>query len=288
MSFELVKENSLGARIDVTLKEASLDKNAVCQKLTPVPVSPRPPLVERMDNASKRRDKILCEKKQKAAVDIENKHKKVQEKLDQHKEKTTKLITERVKSADSKRKSLIDERVIKAQADVEKAKKISAEMKQEREGQLKSLEDKIVEKVTKANENHAKHIEKRKSQASAHMAEVLKTVETVEKKQAEEKARALRKEKDAHEKRMQLIEEERTRLKAKHEKVERLAQSKKNADPNDPKVIAKETEKILRKKCEAHEKREKLLEEERLRLKAKHEKVKMIAKNKKNCSTTEE
>lgn len=64
--------------------------------------------------------------------------------------------TERIKSADTKRRSILDEKVEKAKADVEKAKKLSAEKREQEDKQLKALQNKIVEKKAKAEELHWK------------------------------------------------------------------------------------------------------------------------------------
>merc|ERR1711881_710914 len=99
------------AAFELVIKDAKLNKETICEKLKK-PQQPRSPLADRLDNAQRRRDEKLNEKKEKAAVDLANKQKKVREQ-EELKVETEKLVTERIKSADSKRKSIVDEKVAK-------------------------------------------------------------------------------------------------------------------------------------------------------------------------------
>merc|ERR1712036_142 len=145
------------------------------------------------------------EKKEKAAVDLANKQKKVREQEEELKVKTEKLVTERIKSADSKRKSIVDEKVAKAQAEVIKAK-----------------------------ENHAKHLAKVIEAAKTLTVEEHKA--KVAQKEAEELAEKNKKieekVKAAEEKRAKILEAERQRLREKHEKAKLVPLNKKKVDPS--------------------------------------------------------
>merc|ERR1711881_428146 len=145
------------AAFELVIKDAKLNKETICEKLKK-PQQPSCPLADRLDNAQRRRDEKLNEKKEKAAVDLANKQKKVREQEEELKVKTEKLVTERIKSADSKRKSIVDEKVAKAQAEVIKAKKVAALKKEEAE-ELAEKNKKIEEKVKAAEEKRAKILE---------------------------------------------------------------------------------------------------------------------------------
>merc|ERR1711881_466470 len=134
------------AAFELVIKDAKLNKETICEKLKK-PQQPRSPLADRLDNAQRRRDEKLNEKKEKAAVDLANKQKKVREQeeelkvkeaaktltVEEHKAKVAqkeaeelaeknKKIEEKVKAAEEKRAKILEAERQRLREKHEKAK----------------------------------------------------------------------------------------------------------------------------------------------------------------------
>merc|ERR1739848_270279 len=97
--------------------------------------------------------------------------------------------TIRVKSADSKRKSLLDEKKAKAQADVSKAKKLASQKQVAEKKQTRELKSEIEQRQAKALLAHAAQLEavKTKAKVDEKVEKVLKVKKVLE-KDVQEKA----------------------------------------------------------------------------------------------------
>lgn len=227
MSVSPINENEYGAAFDYIMENAKVAKESVTEKLSKA--TPRSPLVNRLDNAQKRRDSHLNEKKEKAAVDPEKIKKQKEQIEEEMKEKTLNVHTIRVKSADSKRKSLLDEKKAKAQADVSKAKKLASQKQVAEKKQTRELKSEIEQRQAKALLAHAAQLEavKTKAKVDEKVEKVLKVKKVLEKDVQEKAAVELERKLSAVElNREKRLEEEKTRLKEKHEKAKLVAQNK--------------------------------------------------------------
>lgn len=218
MSVSEIREKENGSAFEVIIKSPNRDVNQVlAAKANNSPrAPPRAPLVDRLDNASKRYVEQLNEKKNKAA-EISTKVKVVKEKQAEKVESQIAATTERIKSADTKRRSILDEKVAKGKADVDKAKGLSKQKRDEEEAKLKQLQAKIHEKANKAEEIHAKQIELVKEKAK--VAPKPKPAELEEQFRKETAEKLQIKMSSVGEKRNKLIAEEKRKLQQHHEKV---------------------------------------------------------------------
>jgi hypothetical protein len=234
MSVSEIKEKENGSAFEVILKSPQKDASVVLAKkkvLTPN----RKPLVDRLDNASKRYEEQLNEKKNKAAEKF-TKVLKIKEDQVERIESQKQATTERIKSADTKRRSILDEKVEKAKADVEKAKKLSAEKREQEDKQLKALQNKIVEKKAKAEELHAKQIEiiKEKAKVKLTLTDIEQHKLRVEQEFREQTAAKLNsKLSSVDEKRAKILAEEQRKLKEHHEKVSETQKKVQNSKKQD-------------------------------------------------------
>jgi len=225
-----INQNENGAAYEYIVENPKVPKSAIVDKLTK-PTTPRSPLVDRISNAQKRRDSYLNEKKEKAVVYCDEKAKKREELEEKYKENTAQKVTERVKSAESKRKSLLDEKKAKAQAEYEKAKKVANEQAALKEEKKQKIVAKIDEKLTTAAEQKNKQLEavKEKAAGSWEKAKV-KVDERNEGKIKETAVQLEKKMSDCALNREKLIEREVMRLKEKHEKAKVVKANKKVAE----------------------------------------------------------
>lgn len=222
MSVSPINENQNGAAFEYIVENPKMAKDPIVKKLTK-PAAARSPLVDRLDNAQKRRDSHLKEKKEKAAVDpsaVVKQKEQMEEKL---KENTVNRVTERIKSADTKRKSLLEEKAAKGQAEYEKAKKLAEAKKIDVEGELNKIQDKLAA----ATENKSKHLEAVKEKAKVDLEKAQKLREEKEKELKQQSAAQLERKLSACQlNREKLLEDEVARLKEKHEKAKQVAANK--------------------------------------------------------------
>jgi len=216
-----INENEYGAAFELTLSNPKMDKEVIAEKLHKT--TPREPLTDRMESAQKRRDCHLSEQKEKARKSFVN-IEQIQEKKQDNDVTILKKAEERIKSAETKRKSLIDEKVVKARADVEKAKKLSKWKAEEPEVKATEIASAIEKKLSKAEENRKKQIQDRLEKCK------VKPVKTKEELEAdlikETEAKLVKKLSNASLNKDALHEKELARLREKHEKVEMLKNEK--------------------------------------------------------------
>jgi len=173
-------------------------------------------------------------------------------------------LTDRIQKADTKRKSLIDEKVVKARANVEKAKNLS--------------KMKITEESTKVSEAQKKMLE---AQAKVEEARKAKIQEKLEKCKVKEVVKPVKATEVAIENKMSKVEE--NRKKQIQEKLEKckVKTVKTKKELEDEKIQEVEV-KLVKKLSNAQLNKETLQEQELARLREKHEKVEMKKVEKKN------
>lgn len=182
-------------------------------------------------------------------------------------------LTDRLQKADTKRKSLIDEKVVKARANVEKAKHLS--------------KMKVTEESTKVSETREKMLE---TQAKVEEARKAKIQEKLEKCKVKEVVKPVKANETAIENKMSKVEENRKRqIQEKLEKCKvKTVKTKKELE--DEKIQEVEV-KLVKKLSNAQLNKDTLQEQELARLREKHEKVEMVKvekKKKKSMSPTAE
>lgn len=213
-----INENEAGVALEFALSAAKADKTKIAEKLTKP--AQREPLTERLLGAEKRRNSHLSEKKEKAQVKIEEVIKRRDEQIETSTQKISSEHQERIKSAETKRKSIIEEKTIKARQEVEKAKQIAAEAANP-EGLKKCIDEKLVKAQQKRDEAIKEKLEKCKVNKKEPKDESEAKMVALEKKLS-----AAQLNRDAK------IEQEKTRLKEKHEKVKEIAAQKKKTAEN--------------------------------------------------------
>lgn len=254
-----INENEYGAAFELTLSNPKMDKEVIAEKLHKT--TPREPLTDRMESAQKRRDSHLSEKKEKAQKSFVN-----IEQIQEKKQVEIKVkAEERIKSAETKRKSLIDEKVVKARADVEKAKKLAQWKAEEENNKLQETQKKIVETQAKVDEARKNRIQEKLEKCK--VKEVVKPeVKTDEIASAIEKKLT-----KAEENRKKQIQDRLEKCKVKPVKTNEQLEAE----------FIKETEtKLVKKMSNASLNKDALHEKELARLREKHEKVEMLKKEK--------
>lgn len=215
-----INENEAGVALEFALSAAKADKTKIAEKLTKP--AQREPLTERLLGAEKRRNSHLSEKKEKAQVKIDEVNKRKDELIESSTQKILTVHQERIKSAETKRKSIIEEKSTKGRQEVEKAKQVHSEKCKAVEEQKKQIDEKLVKAQQKRDEAIQEKLEKCKVAKKEP-----KGVDPEAKMVAlEKKLSAAQLNRDAK------IEQEKTRLKEKHEKVKEIAAQKKKTSEN--------------------------------------------------------